>query len=331
MNWPSHLSTKDGWIEGSVKIRLPCTSIKFKSEEDGPKCSIEPIYYRRLTQVLISSFQEPAAKLFKLFWKSMVDTPPERVISEHKKLQSQPNEPGCNLEKAIAAALIFSDSTHLINFGMKYERSKPSSFAAHHFVYMQSLPDNIEEAFDTIFGNNITPTMRTHLKRQLIHAIWELLLDDQFMEAYEHGIVVKCADGVLCRLYPHFFIHGADYPEKVLLATIKSLGRCPCPRCHIKNDQIGDLGMVNDMKRRTNVCEDNSERQEKVEKACQGIFKKGYSVVSNTFRNLMDLTSLNAFSKRLSKFGFNFHSMLAPDLLHEFELGVWKAVFTHLV
>jgi hypothetical protein len=83
-----------------------------------------------------------------------------------------------------------------------------------------------------------------------------------------------------------------DSFHRVLLATIKSLGRCPCPRCHIKNDQIGDLGMVNDMKRRTNVCEDNSERREKVEKACQGIFKKGYSVVSNTFRNLMDLTLL---------------------------------------
>lgn len=23
--------------------------------------------------------------------------------------------------------------------------------------------------------------------------------------------------------------------------------------------------------------------------------------------------------------------MLAPDLLHEFELGVWKATFTHLL
>lgn len=23
--------------------------------------------------------------------------------------------------------------------------------------------------------------------------------------------------------------------------------------------------------------------------------------------------------------------MLVPDLLHEFELGVWKAVFTHLL
>ncbi len=41
--------------------------------------------------------------------------------------------------------------------------------------------------------------------------------------------------------------------------------------------------------------------------------------------------SQNAFSTRLSVFGFNFFQMLVPDLLHEFELGVWKAVFTHLL
>lgn len=34
---------------------------------------------------------------------------------------------------------------------------------------------------------------------------------------------------------------------------------------------------------------------------------------------------------RLSKFGFDFHDMVAPDLLHEFELGVWKRTFTHLL
>src|SRR4051794_31754507 len=39
----------------------------------------------------------------------------------------------------------------------------------------------------------------------------------------------------------------------------------------------------------------------------------------------------NAFSTRLSRSGFNFFSMLVVDLLHEFELGVWKAVFTHLM
>lgn len=79
MNRPSHLSAEDGWIEGSVKIRLPCTGVKFKSEEEAPEFSVEPVYYRRLTQVLISSFQEPAAKFFhyipfKLFWKPTVDS-----------------------------------------------------------------------------------------------------------------------------------------------------------------------------------------------------------------------------------------------------------------
>jgi len=39
----------------------------------------------------------------------------------------------------------------------------------------------------------------------------------------------------------------------------------------------------------------------------------------------------NAFSERLSKYGFDFHSMFVVDMLHEFELGVWKAIFTHLL
>jgi hypothetical protein len=29
--------------------------------------------------------------------------------------------------------------------------------------------------------------------------------------------------------------------------------------------------------------------------------------------------------------GFNFFQMLVVDLLHEFELGVWKALFIHLL
>ena len=35
----------------------------------------------------------------------------------------------------------------------------------------------------------------------------------------------------------------------------------------------------------------------------------------------------NAFSTRLFTFGFNFFSLFVPDLLHELELGVWKAIF----
>jgi hypothetical protein len=38
----------------------------------------------------------------------------------------------------------------------------------------------------------------------------------------------------------------------------------------------------------------------------------------------------NAFVERLGS-GFNPSNMLVVDLLHEFELGVWKALFTHLI
>jgi hypothetical protein len=41
----------------------------------------------------------------------------------------------------------------------------------------------------------------------------------------------------------------------------------------------------------------------------------------------------NAFSQRLAPLGlgFNLHLMLVVDLMHEFELGVWKALFIHLI
>ena len=39
----------------------------------------------------------------------------------------------------------------------------------------------------------------------------------------------------------------------------------------------------------------------------------------------------NAFSERLSAFGFCVFITLVVDLLHEFELGIWKAILSHLL
>ena len=39
----------------------------------------------------------------------------------------------------------------------------------------------------------------------------------------------------------------------------------------------------------------------------------------------------NAFSDALYPLGFNFYSMFLPDLMHEYELGNWKALFIHLL
>lgn len=58
----------------------------------------------------------------------------------------------------------------------------------------------------------------THLKRELIHQIWLLLLDCAFMFAYEHGIIIKCIDGITRRIFPRFFTYSADYPEKYVFS-----------------------------------------------------------------------------------------------------------------
>lgn len=39
----------------------------------------------------------------------------------------------------------------------------------------------------------------------------------------------------------------------------------------------------------------------------------------------------NAFSKRLVPLGFDIYSTLVVDLMHEFELRVWKGLFIHLL
>ncbi|KAJ3569072.1 hypothetical protein NP233_g5289 [Leucocoprinus birnbaumii] len=263
--------------------------------------------------------------------------------------------------------MLWSDATHLADFGSaslwpiycyfgnqsKYERLKPSNFAAHHIAYIPPLPRAFQDWYRNHPDNNKKPSgasehpdntekfsasreLLTHLKRELMHAIWTLLLDPEFRHAYEHGIPVDCADGVRRLLFPRFFTYSADYPEKALLATIRFLGGCPCPRCKIKKDQICDLGTDSDNAIWEDVRCDNKERQNLVEKARNLIFKKAKGVASACVEKLLKPLSMvptrNAFSADfLVKDGFDYHRMFVPDLLHEFELGTWKAAFTHLM
>jgi hypothetical protein len=47
--------------------------------------------------------------------------------------------------------------------------------------------------------------------------------------------------------------------------------------------------------------------------------------------HLLTITLQNAFSTSLAELSFCLFSMLVVDPMHEFELGVWKALFIHLV
>ena len=98
---------------------------------------------------------------------------------------------------------------------------------------------------------------------------------------------------------------------------------------------------------------DSQQRQNWIERVRKMIFKKGRGVTSQAVEGLIGAISLvpirvrrsldsklsisqliniqNAFSEKLSAFGFNFYQILVPDFMHEFELGVWKATLMHLL
>lgn len=83
--------------------------------------------------------------------------------------------------------------------------------------------------------------------------------------------------------------------HRVLLATIKYLGGCPCPRCKITKAEIPDMGTKKDMRKRQNVHNvrvDSSWFQQKIEMVRSWIFEKGYSITSKAVDTIMKPESL---------------------------------------
>lgn len=54
----------------------------------------------------------------------------------------------------------------------------------------------------------------THCRRELMHAIWEFLIDKEFVEAYDKGIEMVFPDGVKRRAYLRIITYATDYIEK---------------------------------------------------------------------------------------------------------------------
>lgn len=75
------------------------------------------------------------------------------------------------------------------------------------------LPDTIQD-FVRKAGKGASDQLLAHCRRELFHASWKLILDDEFVQAYKHGIVLDCADGIRRHIYPRIFTYSADYPEK---------------------------------------------------------------------------------------------------------------------
>ncbi|KAH9937829.1 uncharacterized protein BXZ73DRAFT_89249 [Epithele typhae] len=309
--------------------------------------------------------QPPPIRIFTDIFNS------DEMLKEAETLRTMARNPAdpADLEYAVLPLLIWSDATQLSNFGSaslwpiyvylgnvsKYVRARPTSFAAHHLAYIPDLPDSFKEYYTNLYGRPPSSDVLKFCKRELFQQVWLALMDDDFMTAYEHGFVVTCGDGVTRRMFPRFLTYSADYPEKILGTALRPLAKCPCTRCLVCKEDIADSGLPTDMSNReTKKRVDDSNVQDAIAAARRAVFK-GRSLAGKYVKVHLDDRSLNpirvsttcctincsstgsfqfiqsAFSERLASFGFNVYDLFAPDLMHEFELGVWKGTFQHLM
>ena len=163
----------DGWLRGSVKIPLPCRNHKWKSESDAPQLEVSDIPYRSLIDVIKSACRDSEffnwhLKGYKQMWKPSENEPVEQVHGEvwfsnqyliyedeirNQRLGKGPPTNPLIVETVILPLLLYSDQTHLAQFGTallwpmymsfgllsKYIRCKPSSLAWHHILYFPTV------------------------------------------------------------------------------------------------------------------------------------------------------------------------------------------------
>ncbi|KZV82794.1 hypothetical protein EXIGLDRAFT_563809, partial [Exidia glandulosa HHB12029] len=276
-------------------------------------------------------------------------------LRAHDELQQSPPEPNCTLPRVIAGMFMTSDSMRLTSFGhaslwpgyvgwvnqTMYERLQLSSSATHPICYFLKLPDIIHQFMRDKCkkrrGKKKNDALVTHLRHELFHACLRILFEDpDFRQAYLNGRVIKGRDGVTRRHYLRLFSYSADYPEKTLISLIRNMGGSPMPQNLVTKDKLHLMGTVTDMLMRAkNLRENTPERVKTILEARKLLYKKGYVVNSKKIEGLLKpeswVPSINAFSWLNDIKSPSILRLLTPDIMHEWELGVWKAIFVHLI
>lgn len=161
----NRLVDSGGWITTTVHLPVPTKGVKLL-ESDAPQFPVHGLRYRKITDVIKTVFTDaPVGTIhltpFQLFQRT-VDGTDQRIYSElytsdrflrvHNKIRSDFKN-RTKLETVVAAMMLWSDSTHLANFGTaalwpvylffgnvsKYVRAQPSSFSSNHIAYLPNV------------------------------------------------------------------------------------------------------------------------------------------------------------------------------------------------
>jgi hypothetical protein len=80
---------------------------------------------------------------------------------------------------------------------------------------------------------------------------------------------------------------------RILIATIRNLGKCPCPHCLIPLNRVHNMGMARDMQQRETMARvDDMRRRNLIDAARRVIYEKNFRVNSTAVENMLQDTSL---------------------------------------
>lgn len=197
----------------------------------------------------------------------------------------------------------------ILHISQRYGRL--SLFVVLRLIWLDQLSDQIQDFCEEQFGKPATSHILSHIRRELLHEVWKILLDAEFTRAYTDGFNVEFADGKVRRVFPRILTYSADYPEKyvciqvtwqlwvttviyrVLLACIKQLGKCPCPTCLVSKEDIHHLGNKRDAQTRSrHKRTDDHVYRSKIKVARDHIYLKGGLLNGSWLNELLNNESI---------------------------------------
>ncbi|KAJ3533279.1 hypothetical protein NMY22_g7397 [Coprinellus aureogranulatus] len=356
-----------GWLTTPISIDVPFHS-RLKDPGVKPYLACN-FYYRSIVGVIREKLTDRAGSSqfhyypFKPTWKPGDGYPEVELYGElynsrafreaHEEVQKQAyNHRNDGLERLIVAVMLWSDSTQLTSFGSAYlwpcylfsettqnidvvghpkssvsrlltsTRQAPpvAQLANHQQTHLGlQLPgefnDYLKKRND---GKLPTDAVSAHCARELFHKQWSILLDAELSDAMEHGLVIVCPDGKKRCFYPRIFTYSADYPEKSVVQNAEAVTKA---REEIASGYAVDGANVEA------ILKDHSLVPTQV---CIPVCHPSLCYAYCLYFPL-DGRKQCVFSEKLSSFSFNITSSLVVDILHEFEVGVWKRLFIHLI
>ena len=67
-------------------------------------------------------------------------------------------------------------------------------------------------------GKGHKPKVKVHCKRELMHAVWNHLMDEEFVKGCTEGLKIRCANGIDRTSFLHLLTYSADYPKKGVIS-----------------------------------------------------------------------------------------------------------------